>query len=81
MVTKLEELKNIRAGLGELDLAQVPEDSKARQSKIQKWFELGGLESPSEQSIELSSHIAFFLLYNSRQNPTNEPWIVCSFTR
>lgn len=81
MVTKLEEVKNIRAGLGELDLAQVLEDSKARQSKIQKWFELGGLVSPSEQSIELSSHIAFFLLYNSRHNPTNEPWIVCYFTR
>ena len=59
MLTKLEELKNIRTGLFVTSLALVFKNGQARDGEAEKWFELGGLEleGSTKQSIELLTHI------------------------
>ena len=63
MLTKLEELKNIRTGLFASSLALVFKNSQARDGEAKNWFELGGLEleGSTKQSIELLTHK--FLLF------------------
>lgn len=58
MVTELEELEHIGAGLAKLDLTLGFEDGDTGKSKSEEWFELWGLVAPSKQSVELSSHVA-----------------------
>lgn len=58
MVTKVEEVNNIRPGMGKPDLVLVLEDSNPRDSKFSKSFKLGGLEVSSKQSIQFPTHVS-----------------------
>ena len=55
-MSKFEKLHNIGTSLVVANQTLVLENSETRNGKIDKWFELGGLEGSSKQNIELLPH-------------------------
>ena len=56
MVVQVEELDDIFASDGDGSLAFVFEDGEAGDGEVDGGFELGGLEFPAKDCIQLSSH-------------------------
>lgn len=58
MVACLEELNDVGASLGELDISLVLQDSNPRNSKVDQRLELSSLERSPKQSIQFYSHLS-----------------------